>query len=58
MYTLKYVVLALYIISAIRCFSFGVYGLKNGNSALFAVALLLIIAVAALLVFYLMTTFT
>lgn len=45
-----YAVLAVYAVTVIRSFSFGVYGLRNKNSALFAV-ILLEIAVSGILLF-------
>lgn len=48
MYPLEYAAIILYLIAVVRSFSFGIYGLKSGNGALFGVMLIAIAASAAL----------
>lgn len=52
MHPLEYAVILLFALAAVRTFSFGVYGLKNNNPALFGVALFAIAAGAGLLWWY------
>lgn len=54
MYPLEYAAIVVYLIVVVRSFSFGVYGLKNGNGALFAVTLAALAVSAALFFEYLM----
>ena len=39
MHALEYVAVILYALALVRCFSFGIFGLKNGKNGLFVVAL-------------------
>ncbi len=56
MNALEYAAIAAYAVVLVRCLSFGVYGLKHDNGALFAVTLFLAAASAALFAAYLATT--
>lgn len=50
---LEYLVSLLYIIAVIRCYSFGVYGLRQGRSGAFALSIGLIAVSAVMFVGYL-----
>ena len=55
---MEYVAIVLYALAVVRGMSFGIYGLKQGNNALFAVVLTLTVASAALFYMYIRVTAT
>ena len=58
MHALEYVAIILYVLAVVRGMSFGIYGIKQGNNALFLVVLTLVAASAALFYMYIRVTST
>ncbi|MCH5186785.1 MAG: hypothetical protein J1F63_00175 [Oscillospiraceae bacterium] len=58
LHALEYVAIILYALAVVRSLSFGIYGIKHGNNALFAVVLTLTVASAALFYMYIRVTST
>lgn len=55
---MEYVAIILYVLAVVRSLSFGIYGIKQGNNALFAVVLTLVAVSAALFYMYIRVTST
>ncbi len=53
---LEYLAILLYVLSVVKCFSFGVYGLKQGRGGTFALCLVLIAVSGALFYRYVVTS--